>query len=205
MVEKILNVLVCGLTKKLTQHHLIYRLPCTSEYLEELISESLNEAGYKNDWKPNRSHTASVDMKTRGRSISVKSGVYDEVKGRLVFSGSRLGKHETIDQMIDHLNDSSADYYVCVAKKDQDWSPTPAKNAPKYYYLFVFDAKHLNYDNSLWNKVSTRNGGYNYEMESIGIKAKISTSLSSQLWTTLDESISGKPHRLEIINEDASV
>ena len=198
MVEKICNALIDGLTKKLTEHHLIYRLPCTSEYLEELISDSLNEAGLKNDWQPNRSHTASVDMKIKDSSISVKSGVYDLEKASLKFSGSRLGKHETIDQMISHLNDTSADYYVCVAKRDQDWSPTPAKNEIKVYYLFVFDAKHLNYDSSLWNKVTTRNGGYNYEMESIGMKAKISTSLSSQLWTTLDESISGKPRKLVI-------
>jgi hypothetical protein len=101
--------------------------------------------------------------------------------------------------MISSVVDNSADYYVCLAKADQDWSCVPSQNEKKIYYLFVFDAQTLIYDNGLWNKVQTKSGGYNYVMESIGMSARINTSMSSQLWTSVNESLIGSPTKLEIL------
>ena len=131
-----------------------------------------------------------------GPSISVKSGVY--ANNTLTFSGSRLGKHDTLDKMINHVLENKADYYVCLAKADQDWSSVPSQNEVKTYYLFTFDANVLTYDLPLWNKVQTKSGGYNYVMESIGMSARINTSMSSQLWTTVSEALTGYPAKLEI-------
>ena len=198
MLEAIKNILIEGLTEKLKIHHSVYRLPCTSEFLEELISNTFKEAGYINDWQPNRSHSISVDMSLdSGQSFSVKSGVY--ANNTLTFSGSRLGKHDGLDNMIASVVDNSADYYVCLAKADQDWSSVPSQNKKKIYYLFVFDAQTLIYDNGLWNKVQTKSGGYNYVMESIGMSARINTSMSSQLWTSVNEALIGSPTKLEIL------
>lgn len=195
MVEKLANILINGLKTKLKVHHSVYRLPCTSEFLEELIAESFKEAGYTNDWQPNRSHSVSVDITLdTGETVSVKSGIYNSLNNTLKFSGSRLSKHENLDNMLSHVSDSSADYYVCVAKRDQDWSPTPAKNDIKRYWLFVFDAKHLDYSIGQWSEK-----GNDYHYESIGIGAKISASMSYQLWTTAHESIVGIPYELEIL------
>ena len=197
MLETIKDVLIDGLTKKLKAHHSVYRLPCTSEFLEELIANTLSEHGLKNDWQPNRSHTVSKDMSLdTGPSISVKSGVY--ANNTLTFSGSRLGKHDTLDKMINHVLENKSDYYVCLAKADQDWSSVPSQNETKTYYLFIFDANVLMYDLPLWNKVQTKSGGYNYVMESIGMSAKINTSMSSQLWTTVNEALTGSPAKLDI-------
>jgi hypothetical protein len=197
VLDKIKQTLIEGLTSKLKIHHSVYRLPCTSEFLEELISNTLSEAGYINDWQPNRSHSISVDMSLEsGESFSVKSGVY--ANNTLTFSGSRLGKYQTLDAMISSVVDNSADYYVCLAKSDQDWSSVPAKNEKKVYYLFIFDSKTLIYDSGVWNKVETKSGGYNYVMESIGLSARINTSMSSQLWTSVNESLIGAPTKLEI-------
>jgi hypothetical protein len=198
VLDIIKNILIEGLTEKLKIHHSVYRLPCTSEFLEELIANTLTEAGYINDWQPNRSHSVSVDMSLdTGESFSIKSGVY--ANNTLTFSGSRLGKHETLDAMISSVVSNSADYYVCLAKSDQDWSSVPLQNEKKIYYLFVFDAQTLIYDNGLWNKVQTKSGGYNYVMESIGISARINTSMSSQLWTSVNEALIGPPTKLEIL------
>ncbi len=198
MIDTIKNILIEGLTEKLKIHHSVYRLPCTSEFLEELISNTFTEAGYINDWQPNRSHSVSVDMSLEsGESFSVKSGVY--ANNTLTFSGSRLGKHDGLDNMISSVVSNSADYYVCLAKSDQDWSCVPSQNEKKIYYLFVFDAQTLIYDNGLWNKVQTKSGGYNYVMESIGMSARINTSMSSQLWTSINESLIGSPTKLEIL------
>ena len=198
MLDQIKNILVTGLTEKLKVHHSVYRLPCTSEFLEELIASALTEAGYTNDWQPNRSHSISVDMSLdSGQSFSVKSGVY--ANNTLTFSGSRLGKHVGLDNMIASVIDNSADYYVCLAKSDQDWSSVPSQNEKKIYYLFVFPAQTLIYDSGVWNKVETKSGGYNYVMESIGMSARINTSMSSQLWTSVNESLIGSPTKLEIL------
>lgn len=197
MLDKIKETLITGLTEKLKIHHSVYRLPCTSEFLEELIANVLTEAGYTNDWQPNRSHSISVDMSLdSGQSFSVKSGVY--ANNTLTFSGSRLGKHDGLDNMIASVIDNSADYYVCLAKSDQDWSSVPAKNEKKVYYLFVFPSQTLIYDSGVWNKVETKSGGYNYVMDSIGMSARINTSMSSQLWTSVNESLIGAPTKLEI-------
>jgi hypothetical protein len=198
VLDIIKNILIKGLTEKLKIHHSVYRLPCTSEFLEELISNTFTQSGLINDWQPNRSHSVSVDMSLdTGQSFSIKSGVY--ANNTLTFSGSRLGKHETLDAMISSVVSNSADYYVCLAKADQDWSSVPSQNETKVYYLFVFDAQTLIYDNGLWNKVQTKSGGYNYVMESIGMSARINTSMSSQLWTSVNESLIGSPTKLEIL------
>jgi hypothetical protein len=198
VLDTIKNILVEGLTEKLKIHHSVYRLPCTSEFLEELISTVFTEKGLINDWKPNRSHSISVDMSLEsGESFSIKSGVY--ANNTLTFSGSRLGKHDCLDNMIASVVSNSADYYVCLAKADQDWSSVPSQNEIKTYYLFVFPSQTLIYDNGLWNKVETKSGGYNYVMESIGMSARINTSMSSQLWTSVNESLIGSPTKLEIL------
>ena len=198
MLDTIKNILIPGLTEKLKIHHSVYRLPCTSEFLEELISTVFTESGLINDWKPNRSHSISVDMSLEsGESFSVKSGVY--ANNTLTFSGSRLGKHISLDNMIASVVDNSADWYVCLAKADQDWSSVPSQNEKKVYYLFIFPSQTLIYDNGVWNKVETKSGGYNYVMESIGMSARINTSMSSQLWTSVNESLIGSPTKLEIL------
>jgi hypothetical protein len=198
VLEAIKQTLISGLTEKLKIHHSVYRLPCTSEFLEELIANTFTEAGYINDWQPNRSHSISVDMSLEsGESFSIKSGVY--ANNTLTFSGSRLGKYDGLDNMIASVVSNSADYYVCLAKADQDWSSVPSQNEKKIYYLFIFPSQTLIYDNGLWNKVQTKSGGYNYVMESIGMSARINTSMSSQLWTSVNESLIGAPIKLEIL------
>ena len=198
MLEAIKQTLISGLTEKLKIHHSVYRLPCTSEFLEELISNTLKEAGYINDWQPNRSHSVSIDMSLdTGQSFSIKSGVY--ANNTLTFSGSRLGKYDGLDNMIASVVSNSADYYVCLAKSDQDWSSVPSQNEKKIYYLFMFPSQTLIYDSNVWNKVQTKSGGYNYVMESIGMSARINTSMSSQLWTSVNESLIGSPTKLEIL------
>lgn len=189
MLDNFKDLVIPVLTDKLKLHHSIYRLPCTAEYLEELISDSLNSVGYINDWQPNRSHSISVDMSLAiGPSFSVKSGIYDDQKQTLEFSGSRLGKHKTIDEMIKSINDTSADYYICVAKRSQDWSPTPLKIQPKIYHVFVFKSDVINY-NVAWD---IKESGV-YFMGTDGLSARIVPSMSHQLWTTVSTSIIGKP------------
>ncbi len=134
-----------------------------------------------------------------GQSISVKSGTYDPIKQTLVISGSRLGKHETLDKMLEAVVSTHADYYVCLAKADQDWSNIPSKNEVKTYHLFVFDASNLNYSLENWYIKESKHGGHKYVMDIPGMSATIRPSMSHQLWTTISCSIIGVPSKLEIL------
>jgi hypothetical protein len=201
MRDMLKNILIGGLLDKLAIHHSVYRLPCTSEFLEELISDTLNENGMPNDWKPNRSHSVSIDMTLdSGPSISVKSGRYDPEKATLVISGSRLGKHETLENMVESVSTTHADWYVCLAKADQDWSTIPSKIEPKTYYLFVFEASKLDYSFEHWSRKDSKHGsGYKYVMEIPGMSATIRPTMSHQLWTTVSCDIIDIPSKLEIL------
>jgi len=198
MVENIKDTLKLFLLSKLRLHHMLYRLPAISEFLEELISEALQENGYPNDWKPNRSHTVSKDLTLdEGKSFSIKSGIYDPKKKTLKFSGSRLGKHETIEAMVESIADTHADFYICLAKALEDWSKVPEKLDTKTYYLFVFEASKLDY-NGEWGVKESKKGGFKYVIDKPGMHAKIAPSMSYQLWTTVDTSVIGEPERLVV-------
>jgi hypothetical protein len=201
MLNNIKDTLIGGLSTKLAVHHSVYRLPCTSEYLEELVADTLSENGMQNDWKPDRSHSVSIDMTLEsGQSISVKSGRYDPVKRTLVISGSRLGKHETLEKMLESVASTHADYYVCLAKADQDWSHIPSKNEVKTYHLFVFEASNLDYSLKHWTRQDSKHGkGYKYVMDIGTMSATIRSTMSHQLWTTISCDIIGLPSKLEII------
>lgn len=197
MINKIIEILKNGLVDKLKIHHSLYRLPCTAEYLEELIASILAENGYSNDWQPNRKHTASVDINIENMSLSVKSGTYYPDKNTLKFSGSRLGKHDNISEMIKSVVDNSADYYICVSKVNQDWSYTPSFSDPKIYYLFVFPSSALRYESD-WTRIDS-DKGHKYVMEIDGMNAVIHSSMSHQLWTWVSTDTVGLPHKLDII------
>lgn len=201
MLNQIKDTLIGGLSTKLAVHHSVYRLPCTSEYLEELVADTLSENGMPNDWKPDRSHSVSIDMTLdSGQSISVKSGRYDPNKGTLVISGSRLGKHETLEKMLESVSSTHADYYVCLAKADQDWSHIPSKNEVKTYHLFVFEASNLDYSFEHWTRQDSKHGkGYKYVMDIGTMSATIRSTMSHQLWTTISCDIIGLPSKLEIL------
>lgn len=198
MVEEIKDTLKLFLISKLRLHHMLYRLPAISEFLEELIAEALQENGYPNDWKPNRSHTVSKDLTLdEGKSFSIKSGIYDPKKKTLKFSGSRLGKHNRIEAMVEAIADTHADFYICLAKAPEDWSSVPEKDESKTYYLFVFEASKLDY-NGEWGVKVSKKGGFKYVIDKPGMHAKIAPSMSYQLWTTVDSSIIGDPEKLVV-------
>jgi hypothetical protein len=198
MVDSIKDILKIFLLEKLRLHHMLYRLPAISEFLEELIAKALQENGYPNDWKPNRSHTVSKDLTLdAGKSFSIKSGVYDPKKQTLKFSGSRLGKHNTIEAMVESIDNTHADFYICLAKASEDWSSIPGKADPKTYYLFVFEAAKLDY-NGVWGVKESKKGGFKYVMDKPGMHAKIAPSMSYQLWTTVDISLIGEPERIVV-------
>ena len=190
---------IANLRNQLEIHHGIYRLSCSSEYLEEMIAHSLEISGYKNDWEPNRSHAISVDMTLQsGKTLSIKSGTYDKKNSLLTISGSRLGKHSNISNMVKAIKSDAADIYFSIARLTEEWKPVPLPSEPKTYYFFAFESHLLGYDKHPWIKKETSTGRSNYYMEGPGIKAEIRESMSHQLWTTISTSLIGEPVKLVV-------
>lgn len=199
MINEIIETLKAYLPNKLKSHHSVYRKPCKGDYLEELIASVLAENGINNDWQPDENHTISVDMNLEnGMSLSIKSGIYDPVKNTLKFSGSRLGKHKTREDMVKSIIDNSADWYICVSRVEKDWSPVPSFLDTKTYYLFSFPSSVLRYD-SEWITEYTKSGNPKHYMQIDGMYADIKSSLSYQLWTTISLDLIGTPHKFDII------
>lgn len=188
-----------NLKSQLAIHHGIYRLSCSSEYLEEMIAASLENSGFKNDWEPNRSHAISVDMTLKdGKTVSIKSGTYDKANKNLKISGSRLGKHSTIENMVKAIKAEAADIYFCMARLNEEWQPVPLHHEPKKYYFFAFESALLGYDKYPWEQRKTSTGRLNYHMEGPGIKAEIRESMSHQLWTTISTNLIGDPRSIVV-------
>jgi hypothetical protein len=188
------------LNKLIASHHCLYQLPCMAEFAEELVSKALSSASIPNEWHPIRSHAISTDIVgENGTTFSVKSGAFSKNKGELVISGSRLGKHGNLTDMVNAVLATSADYYICLARDKQDWEPYPLENEGKIYFLFVFPKSALDYRAGPWVKVVGRSGtSFTYEMEGAGIKASIRPSMSHQLWTSVNISRTGEPLQVTI-------
>lgn len=196
-IEKISAALTEGLKVGLSNHHKTYRLPCFGEYLEEQVHLAFSSYGISTNWEPDRSHRISVDMTLdTGETVSIKSGEYIFAQDKLKFSGSRLGKHSTIEEMLHAIESSSADYYVSIARIKKEWTPTPSHGDSKIYYLFVFKSKSLGYSENSWIRQSTKGGNFNYSMESHGVQAQIRASMSYQLWTVASQEITNKPQKI---------
>lgn len=198
-IEKISDILKIGLAIGLANHHQIYRLPCFGEYLEEQVHHAFARSGTSTDWEPDRSHRISVDMTLdSGETISIKSGDYNMTQGKLKFSGSRLGQHSSIEDMLRAIESNSADYYVSIARIKKDWTPVPNAGDFKIYYLFVFESQKLGYSEHSWTKQGTRNGNFNYSMTGHGVDAQIRASMSHQLWTVASQDITNIPAKIVV-------
>jgi hypothetical protein len=180
------SIIIPALTNRLNRHHELYSLPCTSEYLEELVSDALKEGGIDNDWEPNRSHRVSTDMESDIGSISVKSGIVRD--GYLRFSGSRLGRFKSLNERVDHIQNTRSDHYICLAKSN-NFNPQL-----QVYQLFIFNKSTVDYSGD-WVSYPHQDTLMKENMHGF-----IVHSMSSQLWTHAYQQVTGKPYIIAIDN-----
>jgi len=180
--------LVPHLKNLLTQHHSLYLGRCKSEYWEELCARALIYDGHGSDWKPDFNHGVGKDKTTdNGTRIGNKSGKLG--KETLEISGSRLTKHADLADKLNFLKNKTEDYIFCLATKDCDW-----KAGKKIYYLIVVDSAQINYHEAAWIDVigvRGKNTGKVVGHRGIGegFTAKITKSMSHQLWTQIDKTL----------------
>ena len=178
------STLVPHIKERLQKHHALYSGQCKAEYWEENLCYALNQAGFGSDWTPDFNHKVGVDQMTDdGIRISNKGGNVD--KDMLTISGSRLTKHKTIEDKLDFLSDKKEDYVFCLATEKKDWD-----KGNKIYYFIVVDSNVLDYHKQEWSEMFGQRGASinkltGWQCFSEAYHAKITKSMSDQLWTTI--------------------
>ena len=170
----------------LIQYHELISGQVKAEVWEEICSKALILSQHGSDWTPDYNHGIGTDQITdNGVRISNKGGSLNNELDRLTISGSRLTRFETIEEKIDHIHNSDEDYIFCLAT---------TKPFDREYFFIVIDADKLDYSNAIWTeKVGTRgiNKGKLVGWEGVGhgYSAKITRSMSDQLWTEISSNL----------------
>lgn len=176
--------LVPYIKDRLTKHHELYSAQCKAENWEENLCWALKQSGFGSDWKPDYNHGVGVDQKTDcGIRISNKGGSIEN--DYVIISGSRLTKHKTIEEKIEFLSQGKEDYIFCLGTNKKEWD----KEIKRYYFI-VIDSEKLNYHEQEWRETYGQRGskkdkvnGWSCICEAFS--AKITKSMSDQLWTTV--------------------
>lgn len=166
------------------KHHELYSSQCKAELWEELLSKALKDAGFGSDWKPDYNHKSGLDQTTNnGTAFGNKSGKIKE--DYIEISGSRLGKHKTIQDKLNFLRVKKEDYILCLATVKDEW-----KKGIKRYYFIVINSDIFDYHNQIWKEMmgsreDTKGKMMGWECTSEVYSARIQRSMSDQLWTNV--------------------
>lgn len=174
--------LVPLIQRRLELHHQLYSGQCKAELWEETSAWALRQAGFGSDWKPDFNHAVGVDQHTdNGVGVSNKGGKMNATNTVMTISGSRLTQHKTIEEKLTFLANKPEDLVFCLATNNKEW-----QNGLNRYYFVVLDAKKLDYQNHQWEPTYPKNGGNQpngYKCVTDKFKAKITKSMSDQIWT----------------------
>lgn len=209
--------LTVPLTQLLHAHHTLYTQPVTGTAFEELLNIALSRTDFGSSWLSG-SHSVSTDLTLSNagdHTISAKSGELKDHadKQTLTVSGSRLGQYkQNLTSMLKHVDASAAQTYVCLSRKAAQWNikdqqsgsnirfPSPGED--KIYNLFIFSATLLDYASAAdWKTRTTSSGNSIYALDHDPVRqlsAEIRSSMSHQLWTTIDVSLIGAPTEIII-------
>lgn len=113
----------------------------------------------------------------------------------LIFSGSRLTSHTTLEDKIAFISRRKSDFIFLLASDTRE-----SKNyyKPQLYYFCVIDMSKIDYVNANWKiTINNKTGNVSsYQCVGEGLTAKISRSMSDQLWTTVDLSLISEMHEI---------
>jgi hypothetical protein len=185
--DNILN----SIYKYISKHHELYSTSVKAEQWEEILFKALTENNVSASWDSG-SHKVGEDIKTKefGR-ISCKGGALKKSKYKnesLTISGSRTTSYKTLDSKIEYLSNNHDDYYFCLAKYSKD-----IDSGNYHYKLIAFPSKLIKPNNLKWKEK-----GKNFCAEGIGITQTIQTSMSGQLWTVLDVSLTSYQYDITV-------
>jgi hypothetical protein len=166
--------------EKLKIHHTLYRFPVKAELWEDIFDQCIN--GDCSDWIPG-GHDVGTDVlcETTGTRYQNKGGEVNLKKGTITWSGHRTTSHRTINDKIKFISQKHCDEYVMLARNKKEWV-----NGNKIYYLINFNSSLIDYSKLNWSETYSKKGklsGWVGKNDKLPYSAKISLSMSAQLWT----------------------
>ena len=194
--EMNIKELLLKITDKLKQHHALYRFPCKAEPWEDIWDQLVNS--WKSNWIGG-GHSSGADVisesndKTRYQN---KSGEINYKKNTIKWNGHRTTKHKTLEDKIDFISQDHYDEYVMLGRNAQEW-----KMGIKKYGFGMFNSDLIDYTKLEWTETIDKNGkvtGWKGENDNLPYSAKISKSMSDQLWTECDIDYIGGLHYIKI-------
>ena len=175
--------IVDEITKKIKQHHDLYRFPVKAELWEDIFDQAIN--GWNSNWDGGGHSTgADVVSDVDGTRFQNKSGDVNLNKNTIKWNGHRTTSKKTIQEKIDFISEPHYDTYVMLGRNKKDW-----KEGIKRYYLIIFDASLIEYDKLNWVESFGKDGkvnGWKGSNENLPYKASIHKPMSDQLWTECD-------------------
>jgi hypothetical protein len=184
---------------KLKQHHELYRFPVKAELWEDIFDQVINSGSLGWDMG---NHNVGTDVvsKSDGIRYQNKAGNIDLKNGTITWSGHRTTKHKTIEEKISFISENHCDKYVMLARNSKEW-----ERGIKKYYLLTFDSSLIDYSKLEWNEYVSKDGdkiaGWSGKNENLPYSAKITKTMSDQLWTEAKINYLGTPIEI-VINND---
>lgn len=166
---------------RIRKHHELYpTLYIKAEYWESIASSSLGSIG----WVPNN-HNPNEDLNTKHDGLkkpSLKSGV---IKGDILnFSSHRMSKYNTLDEMIEFLDNRTYDSFLFLSRDEK---------INNKYLICYMSSKLWKYSEFNWKpKVGVRKGTKGNQTGWIGVSqdgsvsVQINFKMSNQLWVDVN-------------------
>jgi hypothetical protein len=136
-------------------------------------------------WKPGGHHIGfDVVCGKYGTRYQNKSGSIRVIGGvaTVTWSGHRTTKYPTIGEKVAFISEKHCDEFVFLARNKREWS-----NGELAYYFINFDSSLIDYSLLEWTETYSKSGkltGWAGKSDKVPYTAKISLSMSAQLWTS---------------------
>jgi hypothetical protein len=188
--------LATDITELIEKHHKLYRFPVKAELWEDIWDQTIN--GWDSNWNGG-SHSSGADVIFEDKDeirFQNKSGAINLDKNTVRWNGHRTGKHKTIQDKIDFISQNLYDKYVMLGRNKKEWD-----SGIKRYYLLMFNSDKIDYTKLDWKEIFNKDNkitGWNGTSSDVPYTAKISKSMSDQLWTESDIDYLGKLYTIDI-------
>lgn len=174
------NKILKKIEEKLKLHHSLYRFPVKAELWEDIFDQCIN--GNDSNWNAG-GHDIGTDVicESAGTKYQNKSGNINQKKGTIIWSGHRTTSHKTIKEKINFISKKHCDEYIMLGRNKKEWD-----NGNKSYYVINFDSSLIDYSKLNWSETYSKKGkltGWVGRNDKLPYSAKISLSMSDQLWT----------------------
>jgi hypothetical protein len=188
------------LKKRINAHHDLYDYQVSAELWENSFAKSQTVAtGVKSIWTPGGHHPGydvicgltGCRTQNKSGSISMKNGI-----PTIEWSGHRTTKFPTIKEKLEFICQDHCDEYMMLARDKSEWG-----KGVMVYNVIRIPSSLIDYSLLEWTETYSKTGkltGWAGKSDKVPYTAKISLSMSAQLWTSYPLSYLGDIVRIDV-------